>query len=106
MGGKGKDTELLTDLKWIDELSFLVGMTQHLSELNRKLQGRDPSACDMYDHVCCFERKLSLFHSQLLQGNAAHFELLSSRDTPGCTKYASLVEKLRNKFSSRFCDFK
>ena len=106
MDGKGKDTELLTDVKWVDNLSFLVDMTRHLSELNRKLQGRDQLACDMYDHVCCFERKLRLFHIQLLQGNTAHFELLSSRDTPDCTKYASLVEKLQNEFSSRFCDFK
>ena len=49
---------------------------------------------------------ICLFHSQLLQGNSAHFELLSSRDTPDCTKYASLVEKQQNEFSSRFCDFK
>ena len=106
MEGKGKDTERLQDVRWIDDLAFFVDITQHLSQLNIKLQGRAQLACDMYDHVCCFERKLDLFRNQLRQGDTAHFELLSSRNIPDFDKYVTLVEKLQTEFGSRFGDFK
>ena len=77
-----------------------------MSQLNIKLQGRAQFACDMYDHVCCFERKLDLFRNQLRQRDTTHFELLSSRNIPHFDKYVTLVEKLQTEFGSRFVDFK
>ncbi len=67
---------------------------------------RDQLACDMYNHVCCFERKLRWFHSYNFLREIPHSLSCFCRATrtPDCTTFrpTSLVEKPQKEFY--FCE--
>lgn len=95
--------------EWVSDLCFLVDMTQHLNELNIKLQGKNNMINNMFYILKSFEVKLSLWQSQLSNGLLANFPTMksfveSSEFHVNVAKYASLVVDLHNEFKRRFED--
>ena len=58
---KGQDISFLKDDAWLNDFAFLTDITNHLSELNVKLQGKDQLVNKMIEHVSSFQTKLQLF---------------------------------------------
>ena len=102
------ECEQLADDEWLNDFAFLVDITQHLNDLNVKLQGSDNLFTDLYGHVAAFKVKLRLFIGQLTQKRLDNFTYLKSRKDESnidCDKYASQIEILLEAFVSRFSDF-
>ena len=75
MTTKGRPVAELSDGKWVWQLAFLADVTQHLNDLNLRLQGKAKLVNEMFYDVKSFDAKLSLFEKQLSTGNLAHFKL-------------------------------
>ena len=60
----------------MQDLAFMVGVTEHLNNLNKMLQGCSKVVTQYYDSICVFKLKLSLWETQLVGGDAAHFPCL------------------------------
>ena len=71
-----KAIPLLDDPTFQFSLAFLTDVTNHLNELNMKLQGRNHIITQMYDHVKSFKVKLGLWIKQVHEGNMIHFSTL------------------------------
>jgi hypothetical protein len=48
---KVQDVSTLSDPIWLEDLSFMVDITKHLSNLNLKLQGKDKNITVINDYV-------------------------------------------------------
>ena len=110
MTNKQQDVAYLSDDDWLNDIAFLTDITQHLSDLNVKLQNKSQLVNKMFEHICSFEKKLKLFLSQLCRGTLTHFPSLAVRkeDIPDldCSKYAESISKLCSEFGKRFTDFR
>ncbi|UYV66294.1 GTF2IRD2 [Cordylochernes scorpioides] len=80
---KNQDITLFSDQVWLQDFSFMVDITKHLSDLNLKLQGKDQIIANMCDQVNAFKC-----------------------ETASYQKYAEKMLSLRNEFETRFSDFK
>ncbi|UYV74131.1 GTF2IRD2 [Cordylochernes scorpioides] len=80
---KNQDITLFSDQVWLQDFSFMVDITKHLSDLNLKLQGKDQIITNMCDQVNAFKC-----------------------ETASYQKYAEKILSLRNEFETRFSDFK
>ena len=64
--GKGKKPKpLLSDEEWVWKLAFVTDITDHMNNLNLKLQGKDNPTCDLYTHLKALRCKLDLFLKQI-----------------------------------------
>ncbi|XP_065673916.1 general transcription factor II-I repeat domain-containing protein 2A-like [Hydra vulgaris] len=81
---KGKDTSLLENIDCLNDLAFLIDMTQMLMELNLKLQGKDQLISKLFENALS-ERNINAIDSE---------------------RYCTLILKLIDEFDTRFCDFK
>lgn len=109
---KGKSKVELSDPAWIWDLAFLADITQHLNELNLKLQGKGKLVCDMFADVKAFESKLQLFLKQISESNLTHFPccLCVSRDAETGVEFpvkkcVEALELLQTEICKRFQDF-
>ena len=59
--------------QWVQDLAFIVDITQHLISLNKMLQGRRKIVTHYNDSIRAFKLKLSLWETQLSSGETAHF---------------------------------
>ena len=66
------------DKRFLTDLTFLVDITQHLADLNLKLQGKNQLANKMFEHIQLFNQKLKLFLSQLMKNDIAHLGTLKT----------------------------
>ena len=64
--------------RFLTDLTFLVDITQHLADLNLKLEGKNQLANKMFEHIQLFNRKLELFQSQLMKNDIAHLGTLKT----------------------------
>ena len=107
---KGQDISFLKDDAWLNDFAFLTDITNHLSELNVKLQGKDQLVNKMIEHVSSFQAKLQLFRSELSKASLTHFPCLESRkvliQSINCEKYVEMIKKLTLAFETRFEDFR
>ncbi|XP_065668179.1 general transcription factor II-I repeat domain-containing protein 2A-like [Hydra vulgaris] len=105
---KGKDTSLLENIECLNDLAFLIDMTQMLMELNLKLQGKDQLISKLFENVETFVLKLKLLKQQLSSKVLVHFKALSERNINiiYSERYCTLILKLIDEFDTRFCDFK
>ena len=110
MTSKQQNVAYLSDDEWLNDIAFLTDITQHLSDLNVKLQGKSQLVNKMFEHICSFEKKLKLFQSQLSRAALTHFPCLAVRkeDVPDldCSKYVESISKLCAEFGNRFTDFR
>ena len=74
MEKKGKPVLEFQSTEWMQDLAFMVDVTEHLNNLIKMLQGRNKVVTQYYDSICAF--KLSLWETQLAGGDAAHFPCL------------------------------
>ena len=51
---KNQDVAFLSDVEWPNDLAFLTDVTQHLSKLNKQLQGRNQLANAMFEHITSY----------------------------------------------------
>ncbi|UYV63254.1 hypothetical protein LAZ67_2003560 [Cordylochernes scorpioides] len=108
---KNQDITLFSDQVWLQDFSFMVDITKHLSDLNLKLQGKDQIITNMCDQVNAFKCKLVLWEKQLKNEDLMHFPTCnmyksSLGETASCQKYAEKILSLTNEFETRFSDFK
>lgn len=108
LSSKGKEVSFLNDNLWLNDLAFLVDVTQFLADLNVKLQGKDQLVHKMYAHVCAFTQKLQLLKTQMSLKKVVHFPTLFTRsaETVNHAKYSELLTRLLDAFTERFRDFK
>lgn len=106
---KQEDVSAIKTEDWHMDLLFLTDITEHLAELNLKLQGKNQIITDMYDHIRCFHLKLILFETQLTENITTHFvELKKYQDKHqniNVKKYAKYISELTTEFQDRFLDF-
>ncbi|UYV61332.1 hypothetical protein LAZ67_1004422 [Cordylochernes scorpioides] len=108
---KNQDITLFSDQVWLQEFSFMVDITKHLSDLNLKLQGKDQIITNMCDQVNAFKCKLVFWEKQLKNEDLMQFPTCnmyksSLGETASYQKYAEKILSLRNEFETRFSDFK
>ncbi|VVC32953.1 Hypothetical protein CINCED_3A012313 [Cinara cedri] len=108
---KEQDVSILLDPMWLQDLSFMVDITKHLSYLNLKLQGKDQIITGINDHVKAFICKLDLWKTQLQNEDLTHFPTCvtyktSNNEPISYKKYSEKIICLKTKFESRFQDFK
>ena len=98
----------MEDEIWLCYLAFLVDITTRMNELNTRLQRKAQYASEMYGHIKGFMNKLRLWHVHIQNVNFSHFPTLKEMGMrpEKKTEFADLLEKLFNKFSVRFKDFK
>ncbi|GFS68449.1 general transcription factor II-I repeat domain-containing protein 2 [Trichonephila clavipes] len=63
----------MQDPLFLADLAFLTDMTQHLNELNLKLQGKGHNIANLYEYGNGFRSKLKLFKTSLEQNNFSFF---------------------------------
>ena len=63
MEKKGKPLLEFQAPKWMQDLSFMVNITEHLNNLNKTLQGRKKVVTQCYDSICAFNLKLTLWET-------------------------------------------
>ena len=110
MESEHQNVAFLSNEKRLNDLVFLTDITQHLSDLNLRLQGKSQLVNKLFEHIFAFEKKLELFQVQLSRATLTHFMCLATRklefpDLDG-TKYGASVQKLLDEFANRFPDFR
>lgn len=108
LSSKNYECEILQDNQWIKDLAFSVDITNHLNQLNLKLQGKH-LVTNLYDNIKAFKCKLLLWEKQLQQENLSHFEccqsLLQKIPNSKFSEYANQIRLLKVEFEKRFLDF-
>ena len=105
----GRDVKELKNSEWVQDLAFMVDITDHLQFLNKQLQGRNKIATELYDAIRTFKLKLQLFENQLAARNTFHFSALKTlQDKDNCIeteKHCHKIKAIANAFDERFADF-
>lgn len=94
----------LDSSEWINDLTFLVDIVQHLNEMNTKMQGKNQLIHNMFNVIKAFERKLALWQTQLRTGVLVNFPTMRSRNISNFGKYIDLLKNLKEAFNNRFQD--
>ena len=100
----------LSDENWLNDFAFLTDITQHLSNLNLRLQEKSQLVNKLFEHICAFEKQLELFQVHLSRATLTHFTCLATRKMEfpdlDCAKYGACVQNLRDEFANKFQDFR
>ena len=106
----------LADTEWLLKFYYLVDMTEHLNQLNVKMQGVGNTILSLQQAVFAFENKLELFIADIETGRLLHFEKLGEfKDM--CTssdpaqhlniqQLAGFTSNLLQSFKARFGEFR
>lgn len=86
----------------MQDLTFKVDVTEHPNNLNKMLQGRSKVVTQYYDSICAFKLKLSLWESQLVGGDGAHFPCLKDVCT---TQHATNIKGFKDKITGLVREF-
>lgn len=102
------ERECFDSNEWMNDLAFLLDITNHLNNLNLKLQGNNKLFTNLCNEVSSFQMKLTLFVTQLTQKKLDNFPYLKERERENeidIDSYKSKVEAVRLTFESRFSQF-
>lgn len=105
---KGKPTKMLKEQSLKCDLAFLVDVTAHLNELNKKLMGKNQFINQLANAVSAFKIKLQLFSKQLSSQNFTNFPYLKKIKDKFPDKQLNYTEKIKmllSSFEKRFTDF-
>ena len=61
MTNKQQDVAYLSDDDWLNDIAFLTDITQHLSDLNVKLQNKSQLVNKMFEHICSFKNSVGRY---------------------------------------------
>ncbi|XP_065672071.1 general transcription factor II-I repeat domain-containing protein 2A-like [Hydra vulgaris] len=104
---KGQDILDIKNSKFLQDLTFLVGITKHLNDLNIILQGKNKLVTTMFDNIRAFQTKLLLWKRQIEQENLVHFESMKLQDQNFMfSSYSKNTNNINQDFEVRFQDFK
>ena len=78
---KKQNVDFLENEEWLNDLSFVVDITEVLAELNLHLQRKDQLCSSMFDWITSFTKKLELSIAQLKTVKIVHFRSLSERES-------------------------
>ena len=110
MESNHQNVACLCDKNWWYDLAFLTDITQHLSELNLKQQGKSQTVNKLCEHICVFEEKCELFQVEFGRATLTNFTCLatSRMEFPDLdsTNHAASVQKLHDEFKNRFQEFR
>ncbi|KAK0144896.1 General transcription factor II-I repeat domain-containing protein 2A [Merluccius polli] len=106
----------LSDTEWLLMFYYLVDITEHLNQLNVKMQGIGNTVLSLQQAVFSFEKKLEIFIRDIETGRLLHFKKLREfRDAcetgdPAqrfhLQQLAGFTSELLMAFKSRFGDFR
>ncbi|KAL3976413.1 hypothetical protein ACER0C_022299 [Sarotherodon galilaeus] len=106
MEKKGKPVKKLQCPLWLQDLAFMVDITEHLNNLSRMLQGRKKIVTQYYDSIHAFKLKLTLWETQIASGDPAHFPCLrdvcAASVNPDVKQYKDKISGLLREFEKRF----
>ncbi|KAG7475965.1 general transcription factor II-I repeat domain-containing 2-like [Solea senegalensis] len=113
---KGIEHPELAETEWLLKFYYLVDMTEHLNQLNVKMQGIGNTVLSLQHAAFAFENKLELFIMDLETGRLLHFEKLR-QFKDACTaseptqnfdlhQLAGFTSSLLQSFKARFGDFR
>uniref|UniRef100_A0A674DXZ8 SPIN-DOC-like zinc-finger domain-containing protein n=1 Tax=Salmo trutta TaxID=8032 RepID=A0A674DXZ8_SALTR len=106
MEEKGKPVLEFHSAEWMQDLAFMVDVTEHLNNLNKQLQGRNKVVTQYYDSIRSFKLKLSLWETQLAGGDAAHFPCLknvcATQHVADMKRFKDKITALLREFEQRF----
>ncbi|XP_029469398.1 general transcription factor II-I repeat domain-containing protein 2A-like [Rhinatrema bivittatum] len=106
----------LANPEWLLKFYYLVDMTEHLNQLNVKMQSVGNTVLSLQQAVFAFENKLELFIADIETGRLLHFEKLGEfKDA--CTasdpaqhldlqQLAGFTSNLLHSFKARFGEFR
>lgn len=106
------DFSEISTFEWKQQLYFLCDITQHLNELNLKLQGPNKYIWELAKHVQEFKLKLILFKNQIIDNDFSLFQRLSEHELADDGElydthfFIHFLDILITEFDSRFSDFK
>ncbi|KAM4585719.1 general transcription factor II-I repeat domain-containing protein 2A [Fundulus diaphanus] len=113
---KGIEHPELAETEWLLKFYYLVDMTEHLNQLNVKMQGTGNTVLSLQQAVFAFENKLELFIMDLETGRLLHFEKLrhfkdvctASEPTQNfdLRQLAGFTSSLLQSFKTRFGEFR
>lgn len=84
--------------EWLQDLIFMVDITENLDNMNKMLQGR-VVVTQYYDSICAF--KLTSWETQLANGELAHFSHLKCLCAAGVNADKKHREKITGVTVSR-----
>ncbi|GFY57857.1 general transcription factor II-I repeat domain-containing protein 2B [Trichonephila inaurata madagascariensis] len=92
------------------KLAFYVDLTNHMNELNLRLQGENQLLPDLYTNIKSFRQKIILFQSQLRKKCFTYFktcEIFSHTTETGFPVNFAIetLSALKINFDTRFSDF-
>ena len=108
------ELEKCSDTEWLLKLYYLVDISEHLNQLNVKMQGIGHTVLSLQQAVFAFEKKLEVFIKDIETGRLLHFErLLNFREAcPSdpeqrfhLQQLAGFTSELLVTFKSRFGEF-
>uniref|UniRef100_A0A674D230 HAT C-terminal dimerisation domain-containing protein n=1 Tax=Salmo trutta TaxID=8032 RepID=A0A674D230_SALTR len=106
MEEKGKPVLEFHSAEWMQDLAFMVDVTEHLNNLNKQLQRRNKVVTQYYDSIRSFKLKLSLWETQLAGGDAAHFPCLknvcATQHVADMKRFKDKITALLREFEQRF----
>lgn len=105
---KKKALPELESEEWLQDLAFMVDITEHLNQLNVRLQGRNQAVTEFFRSIRAFEMKLTLWKTQVASGNLCHFPTLKERcdGTPHPSPDTDRFSDLSSEFEERFLEFR
>lgn len=106
MKEKGKPVLELHSGEWVHDLAYVVDFTEHLNNLNKRLQGRNKVVTQYYNSIHAFKLKLSLWETQLSGGDASHFPSLkhvcATQRVADIKRFKDKITGLLQEFEQRF----
>ena len=106
MEKNGKPLLEFQSTEWMQDLAFMVDVTEYLNNLNKMLQGCSKVVTPYYDSICAFKLKLSLWETQLVGGDAAHFpclkDLCATQHAADMKQFKDKTTGLVGEFEQRF----
>ena len=70
------ELEKCSDTEWLLKLYYLVDISEHLNQLNVKMQGIGNTVLLLQQAMFAFEKKLEVFIKDIETGRLLHFERL------------------------------
>ena len=103
---KGKPMLEFQSPEWLQDLAFIADITEHLNNLNKMLQGRKKVVTQYFESISAFKLKLTLWETQLSDGDPAHFpclkDMVATAYNVDMSRYKDKITGLLREFEQRF----